>query len=77
MNTLALGKFPSDNDERSVTRGEVLALRLAKLAGIETANARVVMVRGAPVAIIRRFDRTSNQGRIPYMSGSTLLQSSR
>jgi len=75
--TLALGKFPSVNDERSVTRGEVLALRLAKLAGIETANARVVMVRGAPVAIIRRFDRTSNQGRIPYMSGSTLLQSSR
>jgi serine/threonine-protein kinase HipA len=75
--TLALGKFPSVNDERSVTRGEVLALRLAKQAGIETAHARVVMVRGAPVAIIRRFDRTSNQGRIPYMSGATLLQSSR
>ncbi len=75
--TLALGKFPSVNDERSVTRGEVLALRLAKQAGIETANARVVMVRGAPVAIISRFDRTSSQGRIPYMSGATLLQSSR
>lgn len=75
--TLALGKFPSVKDERSVTRGEVLALRLAKLAGIDTAHARIVMVRGAPVAIIRRFDRTPNQGRIPYMSGATLLQSSR
>lgn len=74
---LALGKFPSVQDERSVTRGEVLALRLARLAGIETATARIVMVQGAPVAIIRRFDRTSNQGRIPYMSGATLLQSSR
>jgi serine/threonine-protein kinase HipA len=74
---LALGKFPSVKDERSVTRGEILALRLAKLAGIETANARIVMVQGAPVAIIRRFDRTPNQGRIPYMSGATLLQSSR
>jgi len=75
--TLALGKFPSVMDERSVTRGEVLALRLAKLAGIDTAHARIEMVHGAPAAIIRRFDRTPNQGRIPYMSGATLLQSSR
>ncbi|MBC7415651.1 MAG: type II toxin-antitoxin system HipA family toxin, partial [Herminiimonas sp.] len=75
--TIALGKFPSVGDERSVTRGEVLAMRLAKLAGIETAHARIVMVQGDPVAIIRRFDRTPNQGRIPYLSGATLLQSSR
>ena len=74
---LALGKFPSVNDERSVTRGEVLALRLSKLARIETANARIVLVDDSPVAIIRRFDRTLNLGRIPYMSGATLLQSSR
>ncbi len=75
--TLALGKFPSVGDERSVTRGEVLALRLARLAGIDAAQARIVMVHEAPVAVIRRFDRTPNQGRIPYMSGATLLQTSR
>lgn len=75
--TLALGKFPSVKDERSVTRAEVLALHLSKLAGIDTAQARIVMVQGTPVAIIRRFDRTQDQGRIPYMSGATLLQSSR
>lgn len=75
--TLALGKFPSVSDERSVTRGEVLALHLATLAGIDAAQARIVMVQGAPVAIVRRFDRTPNQGRIPYMSGATLLQSKR
>lgn len=74
---LALGKFPSVTDERSVTRGEVLAMRLAKRAGIDTANARIVMVQGAPVAIIGRFDRTPDQRRIPYMSGATLLQASR
>ena len=74
---LALGKFPSVKDERSVTRGEVLALRLARLAGIDTADARIVMVQGEPVAVIRRFDRTADQSRIPYMSGATLLQSSR
>jgi len=44
-----LGKFPSVKDERSVTRGEVLALRLAKLAGIDTAHARIVMAQGAPM----------------------------
>lgn len=75
--TLALGKFPSVNDERSVTRGEVLALRLAALAGIATAHARIVIVQGTAVALIRRFDRTPDHGRIPYMSGATLLQSSR
>ncbi len=74
---LALGKFPSVADERSVTRAEVLALRLAKLAGIDAAQARVVSVQGAPVAIVSRFDRTPTQGRVPYMSGATLLQASR
>ncbi|MFO7542418.1 MAG: HipA domain-containing protein [Thiobacillus sp.] len=74
---LALGKFPSVKDERSVTRGEVLALHLAKLAGIDTAEARIEVVRGSPVAIVRRFDRTPTQARIPYVSGATLLQASR
>ena len=74
---LALGKFPSVGDERAVTRGEVLALQLAQLAGIESAHARIVMVQGQPVAMIRRFDRTTDQQRIPYISGATLLQANR
>lgn len=71
---LSLGKFPSVNDERCVTRGEVLALRLAQLAGIASAQARIVVVQNQPVAMIRRFDRTPEQHRIPYISGATLLQ---
>jgi serine/threonine-protein kinase HipA len=74
---LALGKFPSVSDERSVTRGEVLALRLAQLAGIEAATARVVIVQGEPVAVVRRFDRTTEHARIPYVSAATLLQARR
>ena len=74
---LTLAKFPSVKDERSVTRGEVLALRLAQLAGIEAAEARIVMVQGQAVALIRRFDRTADFGRIAYMSGATLLQANR
>lgn len=74
---LSLGKFSSVNDERSIPRGEVLALRLAQLAGIDSAQARVVMVQEQPVAMIRRFDRTPKQNRIPYISGATLLQANR
>lgn len=74
---LALGKFPSINDERNVTRAEVLALKLAALAGINAASAHVALVNTTPVAIIRRFDRAAQDSRIPYMSGATLLQASR
>ena len=70
---LALGKFPSVQDGRAVTRGEVLALRLAGLAGIDAAGARIEMVNGTPVAIVRRVDRTPEQGRIPYLSGASWL----
>ena len=74
---LALGKFPSVADERSVTKGEVLALHLASHAEISSARARIISVQGAPVAIIRRFDRTPEQARIPYISVATLLQANR
>lgn len=74
---LAIGKFPSVGDMRSVTRGEVLALRLATNAGIDSAQARIVQIGDAPVAVIRRFDRDSEQGRIPYQSAASLLQASR
>jgi len=75
--TLAIGKFPSVNDSRSVTRGEVLALRLAARAGIEAATARIIELDATPVAVITRFDRTPDQGRIHYWSAASLLQASR
>ena len=75
--TLALGKFPSIKDQRCVTRGEVLALRLAGLAGIEVPAARIVMVNATPVVVVTRFDRTADHGRIPYVSAASLLQAGR
>lgn len=74
---LAIGKFPSVDDARSVTRGEVLALRLAQEAGIDTAPARIVEIDTMPVAVIRRFDRDGEDGRIPYQSAASLLQAAR
>jgi serine/threonine-protein kinase HipA len=75
--TLAIGKFPSVTDERSLPRGEVLALVLAQRAGVDVATARIVDVEGVPVAVIRRFDRIASGGRIPYLSAGSLLQARR
>ena len=35
------------------------------------------MVNGAPIAIISRFDRTADFGRIPYLSAASMLQAQR
>ncbi len=71
--TLSIGKFPSVGDERSVTKGEVLAMTLARKAGLEAAQARLIDSDGAPVALIRRFDRTENGKRLMYVSAATML----
>lgn len=69
---LAIGKFPSVSDERAVTKGEVLALHLAKEAGITAAGARLVNSDGSPVALIRRFDRVGGR-RILFVSSATMM----
>ena len=74
---LSLGKFPSVSDERNITRAEVLALHLARRAGIDAASARIEEVQKTAVAVIERFDRTPDDRRIPYLSAGSLLQASR
>lgn len=70
---LAIGKFPSVHDEREVTKGEVLAMQLAKNAGINAAATRLIDSDGVPVALVRRFDRAADGGRLMYVSAATLL----
>lgn len=74
---LALGKLPSVQDERSVVRCEVLAMKLVAHAGCRAAAARAIEIEGTEIAVIRRFDRTYDGGRIPYLSGGSLLQARR
>jgi serine/threonine-protein kinase HipA len=74
---LAIGKFASIKDERSIVRGEVLALKLVAHAGAQAAQARVVTIEGTDVAVIRRFDRIPDGSRTPYLSGGSLLQARR
>jgi serine/threonine-protein kinase HipA len=70
---VAIGKFPSVTDERAVTKGEVLAMTLAKAAGIQAAESRLVTSDERSVALIRRFDRTADGRRLMYVSAATLL----
>ncbi len=69
---LAIAKFPKLDDDRSITHGEILALTLAKQAGINTACGRIEVVAGRSVALIRRFDRAEHR-RIPFLSAMSLL----
>jgi len=71
---LHVAKFPSVGDERAITKAEVLAMRLALEAGIQAAEARVIDGDGAPVALIRRFDRPDAGGRLMYASAATLIE---
>lgn len=71
--SLSIGKFPSVHDTYSVTKGEVLALRIAAAAGIQAAEAHIVESDGTPVALIKRFDRGPHGERIPYLSAASLL----
>lgn len=71
-NRLAIAKFPKPDDTRDVPAGEVLALTLARRAGIQVADHRLVPVGSQSVAVIARFDREGTD-RIPFISASTLL----
>lgn len=70
---LAIGKFPSVADDRAVTKGEVLALTLARDAGIDAASARLLDIDATAVALIRRFDRPAEGGRLLYISAATMI----
>ncbi len=71
--TLAIAKFPKDTDEYSLERWEMIALTLAKNAGINAAAAKLVSVAGRPVITIQRFDRIRDH-RIPFLSAMSMLE---
>ena len=69
---LAIAKFPKPDDTRDIAGGEILALELARVAGITTAEHQLVKAAGRHVAVITRFDRAGAE-RIPFISAATLL----
>ncbi len=70
--SLVIAKFPKPDDERSIPHGEVLAMTLARRAGITVADARILDAAGRSAALIRRFDRIGSR-RVPFLSAMSLL----
>lgn len=74
---LSIGKFPSVSDTRAITKGEVLAMLLARRAGIDAAEVRLIDSDGMPIALVRRFDRVPGGGRLQYVSAATMIGADR
>lgn len=70
---LHIAKFPSRNDDYDVCLWEHFCLQLAKLAGINTAQTRIIQTDYNYHALLsKRFDRSSEK-RIHFASAMTLL----
>lgn len=71
-----VAKFPSSSDTFSAVKAEFVAMRLARLAGLDAAPVALKRVMGKDVLLIRRFDRKfTDRGweRRAMVSGLTLL----
>ena len=71
---LCVAKFPSRKDDYDVELWEHLCHLLARKAGIEVADTKVLKAIGSYHTLIsRRFDRTADGRRIHFASAMTLL----
>jgi serine/threonine-protein kinase HipA len=70
--SLAIAKFSKKDDEYNVVIWEMVALTLAKKAGIKVPTHRLENVLGKSVLIIKRFDRRGEE-RIPFLSAMSML----
>src|SRR5690554_2852165 len=60
-NTKYVAKFSSTTDHYNVVKGEFLAMRLAKIAGLNVANVHLKQSAKRDVLLVERFDRTYNE----------------
>lgn len=75
-NTKYIAKFSASNDQHSVVKGEYIAMKIAKAAGLDVAPVELRRVSGKDVILIERFDRVDGAGgemRRAMVSGLTIL----
>lgn len=74
--TKFIAKFSSSSDLYSVVKAEYVAMRLASIAGLDSAAVKLVKAAGKDVLLIERFDRIaldSGWARKPMVSALTLF----
>jgi serine/threonine-protein kinase HipA len=70
---LAIAKFPKEGDGWNIGAWEEVGLRLAKMAGVDTSEHRLVPIAGKSCFLSRRFDRAPGGARIPFLSAMSML----
>lgn len=70
---LAIAKFPKQDDDYGIETWEEVALTLADAAGIRTAPHCLEQAAGKAVFVSRRFDRTTDGKRLPFLSAMAML----
>jgi serine/threonine-protein kinase HipA len=70
---LAIAKFPKQDDDYNIEIWEEITLSLADAAGIQTAAHRIEQVAGKAVFVSRRFDRTTDGKRVPFLSAMAMI----
>lgn len=72
-----IAKFSSSTDQYNIIKAEFIAMRLAKLCGLNVANVKLATASGKDVLLIKRFDRELQGGewkRKLMLSALTLLE---
>lgn len=72
-----IAKFSSSTDQYNVIKAEFMAMRLAKLCGLNVANVKLANASGKDVLLIERFDRECKNNswmRKLMLSALTLLE---
>lgn len=69
-----IAKFPSVKDTVAVENIEAATLSLARIAGLDVPEFRLVNIGHRAVLMVRRFDVTKAGGRLHMISMQTLLQ---
>jgi serine/threonine-protein kinase HipA len=68
-----IAKFPRPSDRYSLEKAEFVAMKLAALSGLNTANVTLAKALEKDVLLVERFDRTSDGGRLAMVSSLTIL----
>lgn len=68
-----IAKFSTSSDTFSVVGAEAASIELARLAGLDVPDSRVVNSLGRDVLLTRRFDRPAGGRRLMVVSGLTML----
>lgn len=70
---LCIAKFPKKDDNNNNVLWEAVALTLAEKAGLNVQRWELTTALGKAVLLLKRFDRTSDGQRIPFLSAMTML----